>query len=198
MSYPSTPPPSGGVNPYGDVPDPISDAPAPPDQGATTPGGFPTSGYTPPVPPPPPGYSQAGYGQPGYGQQSYGQQGPPPGYAAPGGPPQGAPGYSPYLTSGGFGGPVGGYGSWASSRDNGKATGALVMGIVSVVLCATSLISLGLGIGAIVMAVNARRAVASGTADNPGVATAGLVLGIIGCVLGAIASLGYLANLAQS
>lgn len=192
MSYNSAPPPSGGVNPYGEVPE---------DAAATAPYG------TPPPPPPPPGAqswqtptdaAQPGYGTPPPappGNPSYGT--PPPGQGF-GGPAARPPNYSPYTAASRYtGGPPGapGYGGWiASSRDNGKGTGALVMGILSIVLCFGSVLGIGLGIGAIVMGVQGRKAAQGGTADNSGVATAGLILGSIGVGLSLLSSLSYLAN----
>jgi len=199
MSYPSAPPPSGGVNPYGNqhgqgeqsevpaVPSSQPDVPQPPvppsgGQPWQTPA-MPAYGTPPPstydVPPPPP--TPPGYGSP---SQQYGQ----PTYGGPAG------SYSPYLATGQVPGAPGWY---ASSRDNGKGTGALIMGILSIVFCAGSLLGIGLGIGAVIMGSQGRRAVAGGTADNGGVATTGYVLGIIGIVLSVIASLGYLTNAVQ-
>lgn len=179
MSYPPAPPPSGGVNPYGDEPEPQPDVtppvppvPLPPSAGGQpwqTPGSMPAYGTPPPQ-------DQPAYGAP---QTSYG-------------PPSGPPSrYSPYTTPG-----APGYGGWGvSSRDNSKGTGALVLGILSVVLCFGSLLSLGLGIGAILMGVQGRKAAMAGTADNSGVATAGIVLGSVGGLLSLFASLGYLSSL---
>jgi hypothetical protein len=48
-----------------------------------------------------------------------------------------------------------------------------------------------------VLGSQGRRAADGGTADNRGVATAGLVLGIIGVGLSVLSSLGYLSRLAQ-
>ncbi len=69
------------------------------------------------------------------------------------------------------------------------AVGSMVCGIISVVLCWTPFIGLILGIIAIVLAAKARRAAAE-TPDTytTGMATAGLVLGIIGTVIGGIYS----------
>lgn len=180
MSYSSSPPPSGGVNPYGSEPEqpgqPADGAPwQTPASGATPAYGTPpSSGYA--VPPPPPPVAPV-YQSP---ETSYGT--PPSSYSPYVSTPPGAPGYAGWYTS---------------SRDNGKGTGALIMGILSIVLCFGSLLGIGLGIGAVVMGSQGRRAAAAGTANNGGVATAGFVLGIVGLVLSAFASLGYLANLTQ-
>lgn len=192
MSYSSSPPPSGGVNPYGnepEQPDPARPAGAPSWQtssGASSPsyGTPPPSGYQAPPPPaapnPPPQYGSAtGYG-------------PPTGYGGP------AAQYSPYTSAADAPGAPG-YGGWyTSNRDNGKGTGALIMGIVGVVLCAVPLVGLGLGIGAIVMGSQGRRAAAGGTADNNGAAMAGFVLGIVAVVLGVVATISALASFTQS
>ena len=183
MSYPSAPPPSGGVNPYGSQPEQPGPAPQPDPPAWQTP-----SGTAPAYGTPPSGYEAQ---QP----SSYDAPQPPPQHGSPTG--YGAPtaSYSPYVSTPG----APGYAGWyASSRDNGKGTGALVMGILSIVLCFGSLLGLGLGIGAIVMGSQGRRAADAGTADNRGVAMTGFVLGIVGVVLSAFASLGYLVNLTQT
>jgi hypothetical protein len=194
MSYPSAPPPSDGVNPYGEPPDqPSYQPPVPPPAGgdwSSPQQGYGQVGYGPQGMAQQ-GYGQDGYGpqgpaQPGYGQDAYGNQGytPPPGPVA----------YSPYTDPGAY---TGGYGGWmAGSQENGKGTGALVMGIIGLVLCAVPLLSQGLAVGAIVMGIQGRRAAASGTANNRGVATAGLVLGIIAGALGLISLLSYAVSLA--
>lgn len=67
----------------------------------------------------------------------------------------------------------------------GKAIGALVCGIVGLVVPwfgFTSIISIILGIIAIILAANVRKY----NDANKGMATAGLVLGIISIILGAI------------
>jgi hypothetical protein len=127
-----------------------------------------------------------GYGQqppqPGYGQQpppyGYGQQPPPPGYGQQP-PPYGQqppPGY--------------GYGYRPPPVTNGKAVASMILGIVSIIFC-----YLGLLIGpvAIVMSVLASKDINAqppGVAGGKGMATAGLVTGIIGTVVwGAIVAL---------
>lgn len=180
MSYPSAPPPSGGVNPYGEQPEVPSPASAP-------------------VPPPPPPPTATSSGAP-WQTPAYGTPPPtdaPPAYGSPGqtygGP---SAGYSPYSAASRYPGAPG-YGGWVTStRDNGKGTGALVLGIISIVLCFGVVLGIGLGAVAIVLGVQGRRAAAAGTASNGSTATAGMVLGIIGASLGLIVSLGYLANLA--
>jgi len=191
MSYGSAPPPSGGVNPYGEHPE----------DGASS---NPSYG-TPPPPPPVPGAQpwQTPSDAPAYGTPptdasagpSYGTPPPGQGYGGP------AVGYSPYTAAGRYpGGAPGapGYGGWiTSSLDNGKGTGALVMGILSIVLCFGSLLGIGLGIGAILMGIQGRKAADAGTASNRGVATAGVVLGSIGLGLSVLSSLSYLLQLVR-
>ncbi|GAB2976681.1 DUF4190 domain-containing protein [Actinotalea caeni] len=195
MSYPPAPPPSSGVNPYGDEPEPEQPAvpPVPPAPAAGQPWQTPSYG-TPPqdrpaygTPPAPTGPAASPvYGPPG---SSYGG---PAGPAGTAGPPAG---YGPYASTGGYPGAPG-YAGWGySSRDNGKGTGALVMGILSIVFCVGSLLSLALGVGAILMGVQGRKAADAGTADNRGVATAGIVLGAVGAALSSLSTLGYLSSI---
>ncbi|WP_454043742.1 DUF4190 domain-containing protein [Cellulosimicrobium sp. Marseille-Q8652] len=66
---------------------------------------------------------------------------------------------------------------------NGLAVWSLVLGIASFVLSCGFLT----GIPAIVLGTQARRAVASGQADNGGLATAGIVLGWISVALSVVA-----------
>lgn len=142
----------------------------------------------PPPPPPPPSEPQwnpqspgtpstgtggdAGYGQSGYGQQPYGQQpydaqqppyGQPPGY-----PPQG-------------GGP-GGYGM--PQRTSPLAIVSLVTGIIGLPCCSFFVF----GIAAVVTGFLARRQIAAsqGQVKGGGMATAGLVLGIIAIVFAVV------------
>lgn len=168
------------MNPYGEGTQPEPEVPA-----------------APPVPPP--GPQQPAWGTPTSPGTGYETPAAPPPVHGPGqtyGPPQG--GYSPYVAQNGYGGPAmpGGYGGWmTSSRDNGKGTGSLIMGILSIVLCFSSLIGVGLGVGAIIMGVQGRKAADGGTADNRGVSTGGFILGIVGAALSLLASLGYLSSL---
>ncbi|MET0930437.1 MAG: DUF4190 domain-containing protein [Aeromicrobium sp.] len=157
----------------------MSDRPSYPSYpGEDEPSTQPTYGQVPQPPDhgqtPPPGYGQVppAYGQvpPGYGQvpPGYGQV--PPAYG------QAPPGY--------------GYGYQAPPKTNGKAVAGLVLGIVSILFC-----YLGLLIGpvAIILSVMAGREITAqppGTAGGKGMATAGLVTGIIGTVIwGAVVAL---------
>lgn len=67
------------------------------------------------------------------------------------------------------------------------ATASLIMGIISIVMCSSSLIALGLGIAAIVLANKATRQGAAG-----GNASAGRICGIIGICLSAICTIYYI------
>ena len=122
-------------------------------------------------PPPPPGYGQAPQGPPAYGQAPQG----PPAYGQPayGQAPQGPPAY---------GQPAYGYGYPPQPRNNGKAMWAMIVGIVSILFC-----YLGVFIGpvAIVLAVLGKKDIkkSNGAETGEGMATAGLVTGIIGTVL---------------
>ncbi|MGQ4512656.1 DUF4190 domain-containing protein [Streptomyces sp. DW26H14] len=151
-----------------------------------------------PVPPPPP--APGTYGHPG---QSSGQVPPPAGPPAgpppyPGGSAAGAP---PYPQGPGYGypqypaggpAPYGGPG-WAGQAppSNGMGTAAMVLGIVSVVgICLYGITGLITGVLAIVFAVKGRRKADNGEATNRSAATAGLILGWIGAVLGFLAIVG--------
>ena len=111
-----------------------------------------------------PTYGQPTYGQPSYGQQPYGQGYPPQ--------PYGQAGYYP------------GYGPTA----NGKATGALVTGIATLVLswcCGAGV----LGLIAIVLGVKARSEIraSGGRQTGDGMAVAGIVTGGIAVLIGVLA-----------
>jgi hypothetical protein len=147
---------------YGQVPLSKGDGQQPP-----APGQVPPPGYGQVPPPgygqvPPPGYGQApppGYGQvppPGYGQV------PPPGYA-----------HLPLL----------GYGFAPAVPTSNKAVAGMVLGIVSILFC-----YLGVLIGpvAVVFSVLARRDIDARLPqpmNGRGMATAGLVTGIIGTLI---------------
>ncbi|MFL6024697.1 MAG: DUF4190 domain-containing protein [Marmoricola sp.] len=139
------------------------------------------SGPDQPAPPPPP---QPGYGeqQPGYsGGQQYGAQyGPQYGQQHPGYPQQ------PYSQQPGY--PYG-YPAY-SPPTSSRATTALVLGLVGVI---GSFLTCGLALAvspfAWAIGVKARREVqeSQGQLEGGGMATAGVVLGIIGTVLLVIA-----------
>lgn len=77
----------------------------------------------------------------------------------------------------------------ASDADNKKGLWALITGILSFFCC-----GLILGIVAIVLGVQGRKAAQMGTATNGGMATAGMVLGIIGLIVNTIGSGWYYSN----
>jgi hypothetical protein len=111
---------------------------------------------------------------------------PPPEAAVP--PPPMAPGGP--AVPGGYGYPAyphGGYG-WHGAPmppQNGMGTAAMVLGILACCMfCAYGVVSLVLGILAVVFGVKGRRKAERGEADNHGQAQAGFVMGIIGIVLG--------------
>ena len=122
-------------------------------------------------PPPPPGYGQAPQGPPAYGQPAYGQ----PAYGQPayGQPAYGQPAYGqqPY-----------GYGYPPQQTSSDKAMWSMITGIVSIVFC-----YLGVLIGpvAIVLAVLAKKDIkqSNGMRTGGGMATAGLITGIVGTVI---------------
>ncbi|KOT27613.1 membrane protein [Streptomyces caelestis] len=132
--------------------------------------GMPGAGFVPPAdarPPagaapfdtqgsmlPPPPVAPTGPGAPG----GYGHPGYPPGYGWPGMPVQ---------------------------RQNGMGTAAMVLGILACCLfCMYGVVSVVLGVLAIVFGIKGRRKAEEGLADNHGQAQAGLITGIIGLVLG--------------
>ena len=86
----------------------------------------------------------------------------------------------------------------AVEPDNGKATASLVLGIAGLALWLTLglgllfFVNLPLSILAWVLGVQARRRVERGeTSRGAGSAKAGVILGIVGVVLGAVALVGW-------
>lgn len=69
---------------------------------------------------------------------------------------------------------------------NGMGTGALIVGIGSILLCITLVISLPLGILAVILGVKGRGYATEGRATNQGVATGGIITGSIGAGLGVL------------
>ncbi|MEV7396138.1 DUF4190 domain-containing protein [Aeromicrobium sp. NPDC092404] len=137
----------------------MSDSP----QYPSYPGSDEPGGQEQPQQPTPPGYGQAPQGPPTYGQPAYGQ----PAYGQPA---YGQPAYQP------------GYPYQAPPHTNGKAIAALVLGIVSIVLCYLGVL---IGPGAIVFGVLGKKDIkqSNGTQTGDGMATAGIVTGIIGTVV---------------
>lgn len=104
----------------------------------------------------------------------------PPSYPAgphPVSPPQTGPAHPPYSI-------------WAQSaataEKNGLGTGALVTGILSIVMCALVVIGAILGIIAVVLGAAGLRHAGEGRANNAGVARAGLITGAVGIILGVL------------
>ncbi|MFE3036708.1 DUF4190 domain-containing protein [Streptomyces canus] len=124
---------------------------------------------------PPPGAA------PGYGYPAPGQSVPPP-PIGPEGP--GAPvgyGYPAYPQ-----GPQG-YGGWAPPvpPQNGMGVAAMVLGILSCALfCMYGILSVILGVLAIVFGIKGRKKAERGEATNRGQAQAGFIMGIIGTIIG--------------
>lgn len=166
------------------------DASQPPsvhDQATVT--SMPSDGFAAPGDPAPAGSGPAGPA-PGYAY-------PPPGAAPPPGayPPPGAAVPPPPIAPTGPGAP-GGYGypgyppgyGWPgmpTQPQNGMGVAALVLGILSCCLfCLYGVVSLVLGILAVIFGIKGRRKAERGEANNHGQAQAGLITGIIGIVLG--------------
>ncbi|MER5933362.1 DUF4190 domain-containing protein [Streptomyces sp. NPDC002054] len=84
----------------------------------------------------------------------------------------------------GYGYPAG-YPSYVPMR-NGFGVTALVLGIISAVMFCTSFIAVAIGITAVVFGILGRGRVTRGEADNGGVALAGIILGAVGIVVGAL------------
>ncbi|EDY57303.1 integral membrane protein [Streptomyces sviceus ATCC 29083] len=132
---------------------------------------------------PPPGAA------PGYGYPAPEQSG------IPGGPASVPP---PPIGPEGPGAPVGygypaypqspqGYGGWAPPvpPQNGMGVAAMVLGILSCALfCMYGILSLVLGVLAIVFGIKGRKRAERGEATNRGQAQAGFIMGIIGTILG--------------
>ena len=109
----------------------------------------------------------------------------PPGYGAPAGPPgydapQQPYGYPPAQN---VPGPYQGGMPGAAFPDNKLGVWSMILGILSLVCCGLGALP---GIAAIILAVQARQRVANGTANNGGMATAGLIMGAIGVVFSVI------------
>ncbi|KUL40321.1 DUF4190 domain-containing protein [Streptomyces regalis] len=141
---------------------------------------MPSDGFAPPGAPAPAGSGPAGPA-PGYALPAY----PPPGAAVP--PPPIAP-TGPGAPGGyGYPGYPPGYG-WPGmpmQPQNGMGVAALVLGILSCCLfCLYGVVSLVLGILAVIFGIKGRQKAERGEANNHGQAQAGLITGIVGIVLG--------------
>ncbi|MBL1101267.1 DUF4190 domain-containing protein [Streptomyces coffeae] len=170
--------------------------PLPPQQ---QPPGAPPSA-TPPgaVPPPPPAptgpgtpsaYPGGPYGAAGYGAQATPYAGAP-SYGQPA--PYGVPGYGhPGM---GHPGPAGPYPPGAGYLpNNGNGTAALVLGIIGAALFFSIVLSVILGVLAIVFGALGRTKAATGEATNGGMALAGLILGVIAVVASVVMVFVYIA-----
>ncbi|MFF7054927.1 DUF4190 domain-containing protein [Streptomyces griseorubiginosus] len=163
----------------------LEKSPPPPsvhDQNTVT--SVPGDGYG--FPPPAPAGPTPGYGYPAPEQGPGGPGFVPPPPLAPGGPGAGAgygyPGYpqAPQAPQG--------YG-WAPPMppQNGMGVAAMVLGILSCALfCVYGILSLILGVLAIVFGIKGRKRAERGEATNRGQAQAGFITGIIGTILGLI------------
>jgi hypothetical protein len=112
--------------------------------------------------------------QPDPSQSPYPSDGTPPPYPQP-----------PAYPAGYGGDPYNPYGAPQQMR-NGLGIAGMVLGIISVVLFILSWIAALIGILAIVFGAIGRSRVKKGQASNKGQATAGLVLGIIGTIVGIV------------
>uniref|UniRef100_UPI004057154E DUF4190 domain-containing protein n=1 Tax=Streptomyces olivaceus TaxID=47716 RepID=UPI004057154E len=113
----------------------------------------------------------------------------PPPPVAPGGPapaPGAAPGYGypgyPQGYSQGYGWP-----GMPMPPQNGMGTASMVLGILACALfCMYGVVSVILGVLAVVFGVKGRRRAEQGLANNHGQAQAGFVMGIVGIILGVV------------
>ena len=142
--------------------------PLPPDGGPSYPYAYPPGPYAPG--PYPPGGSYPGGSYPGgpYPGGSY------PGGAYPGGPYPG--GYPPPA-------PYGDYYPSVPAK-NGMGVAALVVAIIALISSVSVVGGIVLGIVAVILGFIGRSRVKSGEANNGGVATAGIILGVISIIAG--------------
>ncbi|MGR3869407.1 DUF4190 domain-containing protein [Streptomyces graminifolii] len=159
---------------------------------------MPTEGFAPPAP----SSGAPGQGQPGTapGTPGYGHPATPPGL-----PTYGTPTYAQPNPAGGYGTPhpqsapaPGGYGypgypqgyGWPGmpmAPQNNMGTAAMVLGILSCCLfCIYGIVSLVLGVTAIILGVKGKKRADRGEATNRGQAQAGFITGIIGTTLGVL------------
>ncbi|MGP3688763.1 DUF4190 domain-containing protein [Streptomyces sp. IBSNAI002] len=169
-----------------------------PGAGAPQPAAQPAAPHPAAAPAPTPAVSPA-YGYPAQPDPGgYGYPAAPsavPGYGYPGDTGyQAVPGYPGYPGPSGYPG-TSGYPPYATPKSNGFGVTALVLGILSVVGCITSVLAIGIGIGAVVFGALGKGKASRGEADNGGMALAGIILGAIGIVLGALMLLAMFAPL---
>ncbi|MFG3403904.1 DUF4190 domain-containing protein [Streptomyces sp. NPDC048142] len=135
------------------------------------------------VPPPPIGPNGPGYATPPpIGPNGPGHAAPPPaahyGYPTPPAQPYGGyPGYGAYGTS-----PA----AWGPAPNNGLGTAAMVIGIISVVGFCLYGVNIILGILALIFGIIGLGRAKRGEATNRGMALAGVILGSVGIVVGAV------------
>jgi hypothetical protein len=116
--------------------------------------------------------------QPPGAPPGWGAPPPPPGYGAPA---QAAPGWPQQGPAGDWSSP--GYGNWAGGQKrNGMGTAALVLGIIAIPALITLVGGFVLGLLALIFGLVGRGRVKRREADNPGSATAGVVLGLLAMV----------------
>ncbi|GAA0664941.1 hypothetical protein GCM10009548_36210 [Streptomyces malaysiensis subsp. malaysiensis] len=215
---PPPPPPPSAARPRGPVTPPGAVPPPPPaPTGPGTPSAYQAGPYSPAGYAPgyaPTGYASAGYAQTGYAAQTgYGQP-TPYGQPAPYGGAPGHPGYgypataypgtgypgSGYPGTGypGTGYPGGTYGQgWPGGTyvpNNGHGTAALVLGIIGLVLFASIVLGIVLGVLAIIFGVLGRARAKSGEATNGGSALAGVILGAVAVVVSVVMIFVYIAT----
>ncbi|MFF2524645.1 DUF4190 domain-containing protein [Streptomyces liangshanensis] len=153
--------------------------PAPGGSGAGAPGpyGYPGAAVLPQAGPAygSPHDTGAGYGYPAAPPAAGTHAGYPPGYATGVGSTAPYPGYPGY-----------GNGAWQQPPANGMGVAALVLGIVALVIGCIWGIGIILGILALIFGIVGRRRARRGEANNGGVALAGIILGSVATVLGAL------------
>ena len=189
------------------------DHPVPPEY---APPGYQTTGYQPPAPPPAPpqppqapsdpfaaqlppsnypgypGYPSqpTGYPPPGYPPAGYGQQ---PGYPpAPGYPT--APGYPPAPQ--GYPAPPAYHHYPQPSSGGGKAVAALVLGVLSILFCWTSVLDLVVIIPGLILSIMAMSDARQGRGSHT-MARAGLITTIVGIVFAIVLTIVYI-NIANN
>ena len=147
--------------------------PLPPDGGTPSPYGYPPGPYAPGGANPGGPYPGGQYPGGAYPGGAY------PGPYAPGGPYPGGPypgGYPPPA-------PYGDYYSPGPPK-NGMGVAALVVAIIALISSVSVIGGILLGIVAVILGFIGRGRVKSGEANNGGVATAGIILGVISIIAG--------------
>ncbi|MCX4819711.1 DUF4190 domain-containing protein [Streptomyces sp. NBC_01142] len=145
-------------------------------------GSGPDTGAVPPPPIAPGGPAQPAAGPYGYPaapatpQSASGAYGPATGADPYGSGYPGYPGYQGYTQPG-----------WQAGPANGMGITAMVLGILSVCLfCLYGVVAIVLGVLALIFGIIGRKRAQRGEATNGGMALAGIILGTIGIVIGAI------------